>query len=122
MKLTYKLLAIAIIVLSFAQANARQSQPQRVPATPYPIEVVQPDGEKLTVYLRGDERQHFYTTLDGYKIVKNKKGVFCFAKLNCKKQIVASKHRAYNAENRKPCTLRYLKKMDKKPQLKYVIQ
>ena len=50
-----------------------------VPATPYPVKVTQPDGRELTVRLNGDEFYHFYTTEDGYTIVKNEMGFFTYA-------------------------------------------
>ncbi len=50
-----------------------------VPATPYPVKVTQPDGRELTVRLNGDEYYHFYTTEDGYTIVKNETGFFTYA-------------------------------------------
>lgn len=40
-----------------------------VPAKPTPIEFTQPDGSVVTVQLRGDERHHWYQTLDGYLLV-----------------------------------------------------
>ncbi len=40
-----------------------------VPAKPTPIKFTQPDGSTVTVMLRGDERHHWYQTLDGYALV-----------------------------------------------------
>lgn len=51
-----------------------------VPARPTPFDVEQPDGNKLTVRLVGDERWHAHYTADGYLLAQNKKGWYCYAK------------------------------------------
>lgn len=50
-------------------------------ASPNPIDVIQPDGSKLTVILRGDERVHNYYTTDGQLIIRNDDGFFCYAQV-----------------------------------------
>lgn len=52
----------ACVVIGTASALA-------VPAKPTPIKFTQPDGSAVTVQLRGDERHHWYQTLDGYVLV-----------------------------------------------------
>lgn len=81
---------------------------KRVPATPNPIETVQPNGDSLTVRLYGDEHFHYYATVDGYKIVKNKKGCFCYAKLDKENNLTASSRKAKNEEKRTKCETKYL--------------
>ncbi|MDO4510801.1 MAG: M6 family metalloprotease domain-containing protein [Bacteroidales bacterium] len=54
-------------------------QTMAVPASPHPVKVTQPDGTELTVRLNGDEFYSFYTTTDGYTIVKNGMGFFTYA-------------------------------------------
>ncbi|MDO9153491.1 MAG: M6 family metalloprotease domain-containing protein [Paludibacter sp.] len=49
-----------------------------IKATPYPITEIQPDGSQITYYLKGDEFFRYRTTLDGYLIVKNDKGIFSY--------------------------------------------
>lgn len=41
-----------------------------VSARPGPIDAAQPDGTRITVYLRGDERTHWYEDPDGYVVTK----------------------------------------------------
>lgn len=65
--------------LALVAALATAGQLLAVPATPYPVKVTQPDGSELTVRLNGDEFYHFYTTEDGYTIVKNELGFFTYA-------------------------------------------
>ncbi|MDR3218924.1 MAG: M6 family metalloprotease domain-containing protein [Dysgonamonadaceae bacterium] len=40
-----------------------------VQAVPWPVEKTQPDGTKITVYLRGDEKAHWMESLDGYSLM-----------------------------------------------------
>ena len=92
----------------------RQS-PSRVPATPYPIKVAQPNGDTITIRLFGDERQHYFTSTDGYVIVKNAEGYFCYAAINADNEVIASK---YKVGKSGICMRRYLKKMSKDERLK----
>ncbi len=41
-----------------------------IPADRTPVNVAQPDGDSLTISLVGDEFYHYYTTLDGYTIMR----------------------------------------------------
>ncbi len=66
------ILAAAAVVMATLQCLA-------VPAIPTPVTVDQPDGSQLTVRLHGDEFYHYYTTLDGYTIVKNDAGYYVYA-------------------------------------------
>lgn len=84
-----------------------QQRPQRVPATPHPMEYIQPNGDTIDIRLRGDENFHFHTTLDGYKIVKDKKGYFRYAKER-NGLLVPSCRKAHNQENRTKCEWNYL--------------
>ena len=47
-----------------------------VPATPYPVKVIQPDGSELTIKLHGDEYFRYKTTLDGYLLVPETNGTY----------------------------------------------
>lgn len=50
-----------------------------VGANPNPISVIQPDGSTIQIRVRGDEWNRWTSTLDGYHIVKNSRGVFEYA-------------------------------------------
>ena len=89
--------------------------PSRVPATPYPIKVAQPNGDTITIRLFGDERQHYFTSTDGYVIVKNAEGYFCYAAINADNEVIASK---YKVGKSGICMRRYLKNMSKDERLK----
>jgi len=114
-----KLIIITVLFLIATGAMA-QERPSRVQAKRDPIEIVQPDSTFLTIYLRGDERYHVRMTIDGYVIKQNKKGYYCYAKINCKGQIVPSCRVAKNPENRTKCDWHYLKKLDRNNQLKLI--
>ncbi len=53
-----------------------------IPADSTPIQVTQPDGNKLTVVLHGDEFVHYTSTVDGYTILKNAAGYYTYATIN----------------------------------------
>lgn len=61
-----QLLLVAVCILAMAKAWA-------MPAIPNPngTYIPQPDGTSLAVTLQGDAFYHYYTTVDGYTIVKN---------------------------------------------------
>ena len=86
-----------------------QNAPARVPAAPYPIDVVQPSGDTLTIRLIGDEWKHWSTTVDGYVIKKNNAGYYCYAITKRGEQAVGRRV-AKNPEKRTKCDNRYLKK------------
>ena len=42
-----------------------------VQASPFPVQVLQPDGKAITLIQNGDENLHWWETEDGYSVVKN---------------------------------------------------
>lgn len=71
-----------------------------VPAYPGPIYKVQPNGDTITIRLRGDERIHFTTTIDGYLIGQNDDGYYCYIKIKNNGTKKVTKHIAHNANQR----------------------
>jgi hypothetical protein len=59
-------------------------------AYPYPVEYQQPDGRTITVILRGDESLHWYETVDGYTLLKNRDGIFEYVTQNTNNDLVPS--------------------------------
>lgn len=51
------------------------------PASPFPFVETQPDGSKVTLYIRGDERNHWLEDRDGYTVVKDR-GAFVYGAPN----------------------------------------
>jgi hypothetical protein len=112
-------LSVILLMLGFSLiAPCQQPRPAYVPANPNPIEFEQPDGNILTIRLIGDENMHFNTTIDGYIIVKNQNGYFCYAKLDKNGNFLPTRHIAHNADKRKKCENKFLKKMAKNHKLK----
>ena len=70
-----------------------------VPAKPTPMKFTQPDGSTVTVILRGDERHHWYQTLDGYVLV-NKNHTLYYGTAGEGDEIVATPYRATEIERR----------------------
>lgn len=102
---------VFFIALWVGSMTLLQAQgPKRVPAVPYPLEVIQPNGDTLTIRLIGDEHYHFRTTLDGWLIKQNRRGYYCYAYYNKKGETVASRRKAHNAEKRTKREIKYLEK------------
>lgn len=53
-------------------------RPNRVPAYRGLIARVQPDGDTLHIFLRGDEWSHFSMTMDGYEVREDSVGKICY--------------------------------------------
>lgn len=52
------------------------------PAYPHPIKFTQPDGQVITIHLKGDEKIRWAETMDGYSILFNKTGTYEYAILD----------------------------------------
>lgn len=61
-----------------------------IPANPKPAIIEQVDGSLLTLYLQGDEFNHVMTTEDGYPVVRNKAGLYVYAKYDESNDLLAS--------------------------------
>lgn len=48
-------------------------------SSPYPIEITQADGSKLTVITKGSESLHYRETAEGYTVLPNKNGIYEYA-------------------------------------------
>jgi len=58
-----------------------------IPASPHAIDLRQPEGSKIQLYLRGDEKYHWYEDVNGYTVVEVL-GPFVYAVLNAKGALV----------------------------------
>ena len=95
---------------AFCLSISAQVHKHGVPATPYPIEHIQPNGDTLKYRLYGDEHRHWQTTLDGYYIRRNKRNKMCYAKFNKKGELKTTCRAAHNAENRSARERKYVEK------------
>ena len=107
-------LFILFACVAFALSSQAQ-QPARVPARPGVIDRVQPNGDTLHVFLRGDEHWHFMMTVDGWQVKEDNNGKICYAVLKPrkidgeKKQIaVATRRQAHDASKRSKREQRWL--------------
>lgn len=71
-----------------------------IPAKPGKIVFTQPDGSKVEVFIRGDERFHYYETTDGKILLPGKDGQLKFAVLNAAGKVVAGEVNASNPDKR----------------------
>ena len=85
-----------------------------VPADPNPHTVKQPNGKMLTFFIKGDERIHWYETLDGYTLLYGESGHLEFACKDENGTLMSSGILAFNAEERGEEELSFLKETPKK--------
>lgn len=90
------ILVISSVVLFLSVTQTAQG----VPAFPGLVSFTQPDGAKLNVYLRGDEKVHWAETEDGYSLMYDKHGYLCYAVRNADGDMVASELRATDVSAR----------------------
>ncbi|NQU86367.1 MAG: M6 family metalloprotease domain-containing protein [Mariniphaga sp.] len=91
-----------------------------VPASPYPIEIDQADGSKLTLFAYGDEKFHFSVTEDGYTVVKNEEGIYEYAELGTDGELIPSGYSAKNLSERESLDLNYLTNTSKRIKPQYI--
>lgn len=66
------------------------SRAAAIPAYPGLITVKQPSGKTVSIYLRGDERNHWGETPDGYTLLRDGEGFWAFARATAEGGIEAS--------------------------------
>src|ERR1035437_6606502 len=71
-----------------------------VPATPFPVNISQPDGTVLTVRIHGDEFFNYKTTVDGYPLIQNADGILTYAQINADGKLVSTTVKATNINKR----------------------
>lgn len=103
-------LFICIMGAMTITAIAQRTRMARIPATPHPIQYVQPDGDTLTMRLHGDERKHYRTTLDGYEIIQDNKGYYKYAKARKNGAVKLTCRQAHNPEKRTKCENKFLER------------
>ena len=102
------LFLVAMMAMMVTGMNAQT--PAKVPAYRGLIERVQPNGDTLRTYLRGDEHHHWMMTEDGWQIREDNKGWLKYVKTNRKGEIVTARRKAHNAEKRSKCETKWLEK------------
>lgn len=108
MKRTLILFTLLVVMISIS--SAQTSKRQSVPAYPGVIERIQPNGDTLRTYLRGDERNHWLMTEDGWQIGENDKGWLVYVQQKKDGSTKKSCRKAHNAEARSCCEKKWLDK------------
>ncbi len=116
-QLNLKTIASTAIIIIALFLNSATQKCSAVPARPTPFKVEQPNGDTITIRLFGDEHYSFRTTIDGFLIVQNKRGYYCYARINYKDKIVASWRKVHPTDKRRRCEIRYTEKMKKNKKL-----
>ena len=106
-----KLMVLVTLLLLCSRLLVEQSL--AVTAYPYPVQITQRDGTKLTVILQGDEKVKWAKTLDDYALVFNGQGVYEYAKLDASGDMVPSGVKARDIMERTPAELSLLTKTQK---------
>lgn len=103
-------LSFIFAVLLFATISIRAFA---VPAYPFPVTITQPDGTTLSVILKGDEFHHYHTTEDGFLIVKDKDGIFNYAKVDNQGKKIDTRVKANNSTSRSASEKQFVSSLDK---------
>lgn len=99
---------ILIVLLSF-----HYTWVLAVSAYPYPINITQPDGSKITILLKGDEHFNYAQTTDGFIIVRNTRGVYEYANINTANEIKPTGIKANNKKERDAKEIQYLQTLQR---------
>ncbi|MDR2970630.1 MAG: M6 family metalloprotease domain-containing protein, partial [Bacteroidales bacterium] len=85
-----------------------------VSAYPHPIDFKQPNGDEVTVMIRGDERLHWHESIDGYSLLFNQVGYLTYAILDEDGNLQSSDFIATDIEKRDAVTNSFLNAIEKK--------
>ena len=88
------------IISSISPGLYSQNSISNCPASPYPVEISQPDGTRILVQGHGSKEFHYATTIDGYTIIKNEDGLYEYADIDARSNKILSGMMASNPENR----------------------
>jgi len=84
-----------------------------IPAYPFAVEIIQPDGTKIVVIQKGDEHVKWAQTIDGYSLMRNKSGVFEYSTLSSGNDMIPSGIQARNQSERSASDIQFLSKTSK---------
>jgi M6 family metalloprotease-like protein len=108
------IMAVAAIAFSPAGTVSQEdSAPRFRPANPCPVQYIQPDGEELTIFLKGDENVRFACTTDGYTVLQDEGGTYAYAVMDADGNLVRSEVKASEPGNRRFRERRFLENVGK---------
>lgn len=84
-------LIILFLLSSTTLLLAQGYKSRGVPAYPYPLTASQPDGEKITLIMKGDRVLHWYETPAGKKVLQNSQGYFVYAEKDADNLLIPGK-------------------------------
>ena len=84
-----------------------------VTAYPYPINITQPDGSKITIMLKGDEHFNYAQTPDGFIIARNIKGIYEYVDMDASNEIKLSGVKTNNKDKRNANETQYIQTLHK---------
>ncbi|MCL2291329.1 MAG: M6 family metalloprotease domain-containing protein [Bacteroidetes bacterium] len=102
-----------IVVLLFASFLIITDAVFAAPAIPTPVTFTQPNGDTLTVRIKGDERINWYESLDGYTLLFNQAGYLSYSQLDEDGNLQPSGFIATNIEERNIVTQSFLNTIEK---------
>jgi M6 family metalloprotease-like protein len=102
---TEKFLQTLLLIIGLFAGNLPVSG---VSAYPFPIEIVQSNGTRITIIPKGDENMKWAQTVDGYSIMRNNKGVFEYSRMSATMDMVPSGFQARNVSERGSSDLQFL--------------
>ncbi len=82
----------------------------QVVVSPEPVIITQADGSTLTIIGVGIIDNSFTETIDGYTLLRNKKGIYVYAKSGKNQQLIPSKLKAHDSGSRTRKEIRCLSK------------
>jgi len=85
-----------------------------VTANPNPITFKQPNGDEVTIKIKGDERLHWSESMDGYTLLYNQAGYLTYAVLDEDGNLQPSDFIVTDIEKRDPTVHSFLNSIDKK--------
>ncbi|HEY5753239.1 MAG TPA: M6 family metalloprotease domain-containing protein [Chthoniobacterales bacterium] len=91
----HSLLRLLLLLLLAASMAVIAAGPRAiaVPASPFPIELRQPNGTRILVHIRGDEFFHWFEDAEGYTVVSDR-GQYVYGKLDSAGELVPTASRA----------------------------
>ena len=102
LKKQIQVIFLFVVLISFSQSAFG------VAAYPYPVEITQPDGTKITIIQKGDEHVKWAQTVDGYSILRNSRGIYEYAMHDVKNDMVPSGIPVRNALDRSVTEIQFL--------------
>ena len=109
------LLALTVLIFQFHFDKA-----YAIKAYPFPIQLTQPDGTKITVRVHGDEFNHYQTSEDGYLLKQDAKGYFKYATVDAGGKVTESAYVAKNIAERSAADRSFLSGINKASAVKAV--